>query len=161
MKTRFNDQANTLKSKVKAVKGKFSHKTPEEYQRLSRYVIVKIGNVEKLVVPSDIAPQNMILANDIDDGTELSVSLDVDNSTVALSYTYRHQHKIVKIDTADRENNVNVEQADDEDNKNGSSLNEIPQRIQEIRDSAKQSLENQADKMLKRSNAKFTVAKVS
>ncbi|XP_020298040.1 KRAB-A domain-containing protein 2-like [Pseudomyrmex gracilis] len=70
MKTRFNTQVNMLKSKkgknhqlftrnkynlflmkVKTTKEKTSNKTSEEYQRLSRYDIVKIGNIEKLVVP--------------------------------------------------------------------------------------------------------------
>ncbi|XP_072380793.1 KRAB-A domain-containing protein 2-like [Diabrotica undecimpunctata] len=70
MRARFSDKIDTLKSgkgnnhqlftvdeyyaflmKVKITKDKTSHKTSEEYQRLSRYDIVKIGNVEKLVVP--------------------------------------------------------------------------------------------------------------
>ncbi|KAF2887524.1 hypothetical protein ILUMI_18649 [Ignelater luminosus] len=149
MKTRFNDQVNTLKSK----KGK-NHQLFTKDDEEDLEVILKDQ--------SDTAPQNVILANDIDGGIELSVSLDVDNSTAdlhlaTLTVTVKTHNNN---NTADKENNVNVEQ-DDEDNKNGSSLKEIPQRIQEIRDSAKQSLENQADKMLKRSNAKFTVAKVS
>ncbi|XP_072398012.1 KRAB-A domain-containing protein 2-like [Diabrotica undecimpunctata] len=70
IKARFSDQIDTLKygkgnnhhlftrdkcyaflMKAKTTKDKSSRKTPEEYQRLSRYDIVKMGNVEKLVVP--------------------------------------------------------------------------------------------------------------
>lgn len=70
MKTRFNEKSLEIKSKkgknhqlftrdeyfsflnkVKATKEKTKHKTPEDYQRLSRYDIVNIGNTQKLVVP--------------------------------------------------------------------------------------------------------------
>lgn len=70
MKTRFNEKIHKIKfkkrknhqlfvrdeyfsflTKVKAAKNKISHKTPEDYQRLLKYDIVQIGNVQKLVVP--------------------------------------------------------------------------------------------------------------
>jgi hypothetical protein len=70
MKSRFDDHLDMLKSKkgknhqlftreeynsffakVKERKEKTSGKTPEDYQRLSRYDIVRIGSVEKLIVP--------------------------------------------------------------------------------------------------------------
>ncbi|CAH0402899.1 unnamed protein product [Chilo suppressalis] len=70
MKRRFNEEIHKLKltkgkntqlfsrdeyysflKKVQVAKDKIAGKTPEEYQRLSRYDIVKIGTVKKLIVP--------------------------------------------------------------------------------------------------------------
>ncbi|XP_074030448.1 uncharacterized protein isoform X4 [Leptinotarsa decemlineata] len=70
MKRRFNEEIHKLKltkgkntqlfsrdeyysflTKVQVTKDKIAGKTPGEYQRLSRYDIVKIGTVQKLIVP--------------------------------------------------------------------------------------------------------------
>lgn len=70
MKRRFNEEIHKLKltkgkntqlfsrdeyysflTKVQVSKDKIASKTPEEYQRLSRYDIVKFGTVQKLIVP--------------------------------------------------------------------------------------------------------------
>ncbi|XP_045511256.1 KRAB-A domain-containing protein 2-like [Colias croceus] len=46
-----SDQYLSLILKVKASKNKNTKKTPEEYQRLARYDVVKIGASEKLIIP--------------------------------------------------------------------------------------------------------------
>nr|XP_022909346.1 KRAB-A domain-containing protein 2-like [Onthophagus taurus] len=70
MKTRFNQEIYKIKmkkgknhqlfsrdeyfsflTKVKVSKNKISHKSPEDYQKLSRYDTVEMGNVQKLIVP--------------------------------------------------------------------------------------------------------------
>lgn len=46
-----NDQYLSLIIKVKESKNKVTKKTPEDYQRLARYDVVKIGASEKLIIP--------------------------------------------------------------------------------------------------------------
>lgn len=45
------DQYFTLLNKVQVAKDKIARKTPEDYQRLSRYDIVTVGTVKRLIVP--------------------------------------------------------------------------------------------------------------
>lgn len=45
------DEYFTFLNKVITTKEKTNQKTPEDYQRLSRYDVVNIGNIKKLVVP--------------------------------------------------------------------------------------------------------------
>lgn len=45
------DEYNLFLKKVQVAKDKTANKTPEEYQRLSRYDIVKTRTVQKLIVP--------------------------------------------------------------------------------------------------------------
>ncbi|CAG5017076.1 unnamed protein product [Parnassius apollo] len=46
-----NDQYLSLILKSKESKNKITKKTPEDYQRLARYDVVKIGASEKLIIP--------------------------------------------------------------------------------------------------------------